>query len=422
MSGVWETLFAEEKQDWIGAIVNGVSCLLSLALELPCTLLALISTVLTLGYEYTCQGAHQVSDFLGLEEWWSLEHTFWLAMFLYCLPVIYKRSKGSYNMFGLTSLFTIQIMCVWGCFIWMACGLQGGVVFGGKFFFPTCALLAVTLQCIKSVLTQIEKEFAGFTVDAKVTDDKLKTLLEIFNQALKMEGTLFVFVATFGLPKLDLEADPTPWLMALPLISLLWNMPKYLDKMGAFDKTDANGIPPQVEAAAKEAAEAKPAAAEPVKMAEEPAKKVEDEKKDEEKKEEAATEPAKPSPISQAIATICGLVFSVVAFVTSGVNKVLGLVKHCHNKFTSLPWDCIINLFNVVGTCVGMTLAYWSLTEDRVIFAAPVLSLVCPWALNKMQDRNWLDASGVHMGSQLVKTASLGLQYYIFRTYISLPF
>ena len=91
MAGVWETLFYEEKQDWITTIINGVSSLTCCAVEIPCAILALISTCLIMSWEFACQSAQQVSDFLGLEEWWTLEHSLW-AFFL--LQVMVKAFKG----------------------------------------------------------------------------------------------------------------------------------------------------------------------------------------------------------------------------------------------------------------------------------------------------------------------------------------
>ena len=119
MSGVWEALFQEEKQDWIAAISGSVSALVALALELPCTLLALASTFLLLSWEYTCQGAQQVSDTLGLQEWWGAEHTFWALIILMEAPILRRRSKGLGNLFVLQSLEILKSVFVWGSFLFL---------------------------------------------------------------------------------------------------------------------------------------------------------------------------------------------------------------------------------------------------------------------------------------------------------------
>ena len=44
----------------------------------------------------------------------------------------------------------------------------------------------------------------------------------MYEKAMKLEAVGFLFLATFGLPKLDLEADPTAWLVALPVLSMAY--------------------------------------------------------------------------------------------------------------------------------------------------------------------------------------------------------
>ena len=65
LMGVWEAMFSSEEEGWADAVVVGISTVTNLAIELPYTLLALISTALLLVWDYTCQGAQQVSDALG---------------------------------------------------------------------------------------------------------------------------------------------------------------------------------------------------------------------------------------------------------------------------------------------------------------------------------------------------------------------
>ena len=58
-------MFSSEEEGWADAVVGGISTVTNLAIELPSTLLVLISTALLLVWDYTCQGAQQVSDALG---------------------------------------------------------------------------------------------------------------------------------------------------------------------------------------------------------------------------------------------------------------------------------------------------------------------------------------------------------------------
>ena len=65
LMGVWEAMFSSEEEGWADAIVGSISTMTNLAIELPSTLLVLISTALLLVWDSTCQGAQQVSDALG---------------------------------------------------------------------------------------------------------------------------------------------------------------------------------------------------------------------------------------------------------------------------------------------------------------------------------------------------------------------
>ena len=46
MSGVWETLFREEKQDWTSCIVNAVTNTGNMMVEIPCAILTMTSAAL----------------------------------------------------------------------------------------------------------------------------------------------------------------------------------------------------------------------------------------------------------------------------------------------------------------------------------------------------------------------------------------
>lgn len=414
MAGVWEALFQEEKQDFVSAIAGGVTALFNFAAEVPCILLAFLTTALTLGCDYASQGAQQACDLLGLEEWWTMEHTLIMAGLLWGIPFYYKRANGDWHHFWLQQMFGAGHLAHFGCMLYMILGFQGGIVFGGKFFFPTLAFLAVLHQGLRNMLTMIRKEIAGYAHDAKLADEKTKHMFELWEKAFCHISTALLFFATFGFPKFDLEADPTPWLAVFPVIAYHRLCVAHYDDICA-KAAALNGTPPQVEAAKEKKAE-EPAA----KKAEEPAAK--EEKKDEEKKDDAKAEPAKGNPINQAIDAVCGLVSSVFCLVTSAAGKVVSCVKCVRDKVTSLPWETIFQVSSTIGVSVGMTLAYWNLTEDRIIFVAPVLTFLGPFLLGKLEDKGWLEAKGVHMGCELMHFVGSMLQFYIFRTYISLPF
>lgn len=114
--------------------------------------------------------AKVISDLLLLDEWWGLEHTVLLGYMGMNLIMFGKRKRGDwFNVFCQLNCIlqvTLLYFCLanrgpfWkyhfviylqglltsGCFVWMAAGVQGGVVFGGKLFFPTVALLSMACQ------------------------------------------------------------------------------------------------------------------------------------------------------------------------------------------------------------------------------------------------------------------------------------
>ena len=134
---MWE-LFAEEKEDWVSCILGGVTAVLTLLVDLPCTLLALISTTLILVWDCLVQGAQQVSELLALEEWWEVEHTLWAISLVIFLHFGLARPR-SILLQGLLGM--VQSNLLFGMFIFLINGIQGGVVFGGKLFHPTMLVI-----------------------------------------------------------------------------------------------------------------------------------------------------------------------------------------------------------------------------------------------------------------------------------------
>jgi len=444
MAGVWETLFYEEKQDWITTIINGVSSLTCCAVEIPCAILALISTCLIMSWEFACQSAQQVSDFLGLEEWWTLEHSLWAFFLLQGLPVMYKRAGGEKLHMLLQLAFMSQLLCLWGSFIWMLNALQGGIVFGGKLFHPSIFFIGLAIQVIMMTFKQLRKDMAGFGYDKQVKDERFNEVFKVYEICVKYEVAFAILVGVFGLPKFDLNADPTNWLSLVPIIGMTYNYKTFLAVIiPPAKKSETNGVPPQVaeEKKAEEPAAAKPA--EPAKKEEpkkeeakegeksekaekaekaETAEKAEKAEKSEEEPKKEEAELKKPSPVNQAIETICGLVCKAIGAVQCAVTKVLSIVNLVKAKILSLPWDCIISLLTTLGVTGGMTLAYWTLTEDMAVFVAPSVAILGPYVLEKLQEKQLLNVKGAHLTGELLKTATLGVHYYIYRTYISLPF
>jgi hypothetical protein len=459
--GVWEAMFSSEEESWVDTVVDGVSTVTNLAIELPCTLLALISTALLLVWDYTCQGAQQVSDALGLEEWWALEHTLWTLLILQSLPLVLKRAKGDKGKMLLQILSMVQILCTWGALIFYLNGLQGGVIFGGNLSHPSMAFLALIVQVIMITLRQMRIDMAGIGHDKDVSDERFKAMYGVYDMAVKYEEAGFLLIAVFGLPRLDLEAlmaDPTPLLAAIPFLGLAYDWKKFEGALFPEEKVEtvelANGAPP------KFAEEAIPE--EPVPEADQPEPELEPEEKEaeaddpevsfktdtdetkteeteakvdeSEKIEEVVPEPVvtKVSLITKIKGAVCGLIGKIVGFLNCILTKVLSLINLIVTKVLSLvnlitdaikalPWDCIVGFITTYGITAGVTYAYWILTvEDNLVFVAPSIGLLAPLILGKVQEKNWLDAKGAHLTNEILKTVSLGVHYYIYKTYISL--
>ena len=102
-------------------------------------------------------------------------------------------------------------------------------------------------------------------------------------------------------------------------------------------------------------------------------------------------------------------------------NQVLDYFNSAKNRIIALPWDIIISLATTLGVLGGTTYAYWTLTEARIVFAAPTLTLLGPFVLTKLQDKSWLDETKVQFGYELLATLVMGIQYHLYRTYIKLP-
>lgn len=412
MAGVWEALFYEEKQDWITTIVGGVSCVLTLALELPCTLLALTSTFLLMSWDYTCQGAQQVSDLLGLQEWWTLEHSLWLLIILMEVPVLRRRSKGFGNLFLLQSLEILNCIFVWGSLLFLLNGLQGGVVFGGKLFHPTVFTVAFICYAFSTSLKTFVKEIGGYEHDGEIKDQKTKNFLTVVIKSVDLEAMILGFVAMFGMPQFDLNGDPKTWLVAAPLLVYATSYNEMLDMVAPPEEktADANGEATQV--TEEKPAEEKPAEEKPTE--EKPA----EEKKDEEK---PAEEKKAPNPVSQALDALCGLVCKMVGLVTCCLNQTLCLINTVKDKVMSLPWPCIISLATTLGIETGICLGGWILTEDYLVFAHPVCTIFGKFVLDKLQEKNVFEAKGHHLANELLDTVQYGIKYYLYRTYIQMP-
>ena len=92
------------------------------------------------------------------------------------------------------------------------------------------AFLALIVQTIMITLKQMRQDMAGIGHDKDVSDERFKAVYGVYDMAVKYEEALFLLIAVFGLPSLDLDAlmaDPTPLLAALPILGLTYNWKKF---------------------------------------------------------------------------------------------------------------------------------------------------------------------------------------------------
>ena len=92
------------------------------------------------------------------------------------------------------------------------------------------AFLALIVQTIMITLKQMRQDMAGIGHDKDVSDERFKAVYGVYDMAVKYEEALFLLIAVFGLPSLDLDAlmaDPTPLLAVLPVLGLTYNWKKF---------------------------------------------------------------------------------------------------------------------------------------------------------------------------------------------------
>ena len=152
------------------------------------------------------------------------------------LPVMYKRAGGEKLHMLLQLAFMSQLLCLWGSFIWMLNALQGGIVFGGKLFHPSIFFIGLAIQVIMMTFKQLRKDMAGFGYDKQVKDERFNEVFKVYEICVKYEVAFAILVGVFGLPKFDLNADPTNWLSLVPIIGMTYNYKTFLVSNDAFSR------------------------------------------------------------------------------------------------------------------------------------------------------------------------------------------
>jgi len=432
MSGFWETLFRDEPQGWSACIVNHLDYYVGLLVALPGTIVALILSLLVIVWDFTCAQARAVSDLLQLDEWWTLEHSVFTFLLTASLLAILGRNKGTRLSLLCQIGVELQLMATFGCFVWLAAGLQGGVVFGGKFFFPTLALLSLAFQVTRGMQHLAEKEMYGYVEKSEDSSENAAKVFRTVSRFVCLKSSLCLCVATFGLPR---DGDYLPLISLLPAVGFVRLILEYC-RPEVVVITD-NGSATKLPAEEEPAEEAAPVAEEEAPVTEEPAP-VEAEKEEETKAvEETATPTAaaadpepetaeEKKPEEPVKTSLCVKARNVVCCLTGAAKgvagKVLNVAVGASQKVVSLPWNFIIESTASVGTTAAMAFAYWTLTEDHAVWLMPLLTQAVPLLAGKAESKNLLTGRTVFIVKEASHVVMAATQYYLFRSYISLPF
>lgn len=455
--------FEEERTDYLGQVVAGVStgvallvgwatAGLALAVDAPFMAFNLVAGILVAASELTMEYTNQALDAAGLREWWAIEHSVMAIAFACMLPSLLRKNQGDCPKMLLQLVASVKGLVWIATFFHFAQGIQGGVVFEGKLAFPTLMLLALLLQGFYLNFVGMMKEIHGYGMEDGPADVKTQKVLGMFETGTFLEGAIAASIATFGLPDVNCDGeDMRPWLVVCPLIGFITMLNEWSkDPDGAPaapEEGKANGEAVAVsEEAAKEPEEApkeegegeksdkeKIAAEEGEKKEEEaPAEEKEAETESKEPEEPKAEEPAKVSAVAKICSLctasvakvkglICCAVSHVVALVNLVVSKVLALVNLVVDKVMSLPWACILDTVSSLGSNALVALVFHALTDDLLCLTFPVVNLVLPLLLAKLQERDLVTKSTAFTVTEVAKSSAYVVQYYLFSHYITKP-
>ena len=379
-----------------------------------------------------------VSDLLQLEEWWTVEHSVFTFLLVSSLVAVLRRRRGNWVSQVSQIGVLLQIMASFGCFTWLAAGLQGGVVFGGKLFFPTLALFSLAFQVARALMLNTEKEMFGYVEKSHGSNEKAASTFRIMGRFVCLKAAFCFLVATFGLPR---EGDYLPLVALFPFLGALRLVTEYTKPEAARAAVTDNGAATAIPAEDKEEEVKEPSGTETETA-------VGEEKKEEEKAgeaespseqpEPAAGEPAaeeqaveqQPQPEEPAKVSFCQKVRNAVS---SGTGKVVAGVKAaagtsaritCEgwNKVASLPWNNIAETVSALGASAALAYAYWTLTEDHLVWLMPFFNVAVPLIAAKVEGKKWLRGQTTFLITEACHVAMAATQYYLFRSNISLPF
>lgn len=404
--GYWSNFFYEDQNTWTSTVADVCSTIVSYGVEIPWCVCNNSWNVINTVTEYATFLFMLVSNALQLDVWWRVEFTAMLVLCLLNLPFYKYRSQGSSFKTLSQFLFMLTFLGLGGTFFQMTSGIQTGLLFGGKLFFPSLLLMSLVCQFVKLVLIQLDKEIYGWGYNEEVKkDERLTKTLTAFRNCCSAESVGFLALAAFGLPQWEQNPDLSTWLVVIPFLSMYKDAKDYFDNNSLVDKSvteKQNG-----DVVAKETTK-------PVETKKpEPAK---DEKKAApEKSAEPATnsteEPKKACGLKALGCNACATVCRLTSTVTRPICNAVFFIN------SKVEWELITNLILRYGVVATFTWTFWTLTEDPIVLGFPLFSTFVPMAISKFVagkvSKNW---ETVLM--EMCLCGSSGLQYYIYKSNI----
>ncbi|TRY67633.1 hypothetical protein TCAL_14682 [Tigriopus californicus] len=409
MSGYW-SLFYEDQNTWSQALSDVCSTIVNYGVEIPWCVCHTSSSLIQVVSESMAVFFLSLSAVTGADEWWTIEWTVASMLITLELPIIIKRAHRNWLALVSQVCFLITGLCWMGCFLEVAAGIQGGVVFGGRLFYPALFLLGIALGGVVHTLNLINAEIYGFgPFEADNKDARVMKPLRAFCKLLSYEALMMFSLATFGLPKIEAETSPLPWLCLFPLISIGKEASEYLTEPEASnvhsqtngsvskDKSETDSSPhesTEKDVVAKTAADTVKKMADATvkatetKSKENPTKKTTDSsnaKIDETKgPEKGSTDTTaiieandeSPVPKVSVISKMLAAFYSGCHVVCSGLMCLMGRIR-------SLPWECITTIILGLGTHITSAYIFWTLTNDIVAWILPMVLILTPLSLAK---------------------------------------
>jgi hypothetical protein len=180
-------------------------------------------------YEYLINAIRYGSEFLGLYEWWGLEHSVFVVWFVLFMYFFYQRSAGNYQEIALQFTSGLSTLMMLGCYVRLIHGVQENyLIFDGNLKSPIMGILAVGLLVLGAIMNGIKKEIYGYGVNDLPADERSALVLDSTKTFINKSYLIILTWATFVVQPLDLKTQEyTPLLSIFPIYQILKAMNAY---------------------------------------------------------------------------------------------------------------------------------------------------------------------------------------------------